>query len=62
MIVELSEKISSTACECAKKVNKQTINSEDVFAAVGIELKGELLAHCMGYMKEELAKSNAKKK
>lgn len=62
MIIELSNKISLTACEFAKKTNKQTINSDDIFAAVGIELKGELLAHCLAYMKEELAKSNVKKK
>lgn len=62
MVIELARRFSETANDCAKKVGKQTIGSDDIFAAVGLELKGELMAHCLGYMKAELAKSSIKKK
>ncbi|KAM0673832.1 hypothetical protein GVAV_002670 [Gurleya vavrai] len=59
--IDIAKKFSDTAGDCAKKVGKQTIGSEEVLAAVGIELKGELMTHCLGYMKEALQKSASSK-
>ncbi|KAM0686301.1 hypothetical protein COBT_002478 [Conglomerata obtusa] len=59
--IDMAKKLSDTAGDCAKKVGKQTIGNEEILAAVGIELKGELMTHCLGYMKEALAKSTVKK-
>lgn len=61
MALELGYKVITTGTEAANKLGKKTVGSNEIMAGVTLELKGELMQHCVRFMKEELAKSSVKK-